>query len=107
MELNSKIWITHKGEMVFGRGRAQLHEAVERTGSLSEAARRLGLSYRHAWSMLDSSERHLGKALVKRTRGGAGGGGAALTAAGRNLLGKYLAIEQRFEEFARDQSHEL
>ncbi len=100
MELNFKIWVTHGGEMVFGKGRAQLLEAVERSGSISEAARALGLSYRHAWSMISASEKRLGCALVERSRGGRGGGKARVTDCGRRLLACYRRAEAEFAALA-------
>ena len=107
MELNFKIWLTHGGEMVFGRGRAELLEAIDRTGSISAAARRMGLSYRHAWAMLDSSEKHLRRELVERARGGAGGGGARMTAYGRRLLERYRSVETEFAALAGKKANEL
>ena len=60
MELRSKVWLLHKGKMVFGRGRAELLEAIGRTGSISAAARELELSYRHAWPMIRARAKRLG-----------------------------------------------
>ena len=96
MELKCKIWIEQEGELVFGRGRAELLEAVRQTGSISAAARKMGMSYRHAWAMLRASEQRLGRALVERARGGAGGGGARLTPQARTLLKKFRAVEKKF-----------
>lgn len=107
MELKTKIWVTHKGRMVFGRGRAELLEAIDSGGSISEAARRLGLSYRHAWAMLRESEKHLGRRLLDRARGGSGGGGARLTRDGRALLGKFRSIEADFVKLAGEKQNEL
>jgi len=101
MELKAKIWIERGGKLVFGRGRAELLEATERTGSMSAAARELGMSYRHAWSMLRASEQRLGKPLLERRRGGAGGGGARLTPLGKALLVKFRSIEKEFWDLAR------
>jgi molybdate transport system regulatory protein len=107
MELKAKIWITHHGGIAFGKGRAQLLDAIEKTGSISAAARLLGLSYRHAWSMLESSERLLRRSLVERTRGGRRGGGARITPYAARLLEKYRSIGDRFSQLAREESHEL
>lgn len=76
MELNAKVWMSQNGRVVFGRGRAELLDAIDAAGSISAAARRLGMSYRHAWTILRTSEKRLGRPLVHRSRGGAGGGGA-------------------------------
>lgn len=66
MEFQCKVWLKKDGKVVFGLGRAQLLEAVERTGSLAAAARELGMSYRAAWGRLKASEERLGMKLLER-----------------------------------------
>lgn len=107
MELKFKIWMEHKGRIVFGRGRAILMEAIASTGSISAAARRLDMSYRHAWAMVRASEERLGRPLLVRSKGGRGGGGARLTALARTLLREYRAVEARLSESARKESRSL
>jgi molybdate transport system regulatory protein len=77
------------GAPVFGDGKAELLEAIDRGGSLSAAARTLGMSYRSLWGRLRNMEDRLGVKLIWRRAGGGGGGGAGLTAAGRALLANY------------------
>jgi len=107
MKLKSKIWITHGGGTVFGRGRAALLEKIARTGSISAAAREMNLSYRHAWTMLTSSEKHLGFRLVERKRGGRGGGGARLTERARRLLQRFRELEEDVYRLTRQKEDEL
>jgi len=107
MELKTKLWMEKDGLLVFGRGRAELLCAIEDTGSISAAARKMGMSYRHAWAMLKASEERLGMPLLRRSRGGAGGGGTRLTRHGRALLEKFRSLEVEFLELAREKEHEL
>lgn len=107
MKLRAKIWIERGGEHLFGRGRAELLEAVQREGSIQAAAEKMGVSYRHAWTMLKTSEQRWGKKLVETTRGGTGGGGARVTKAGRRLLDAFRRIESRLEELIKEQQGEL
>jgi len=107
MKLKVKVWIEREGELVFGRGRAELLERIEKAGSISAAADGLGMSYRHAWSMLRTSEERLGRPLVERTRGGPGGGGATLTAEANALLQEFRAVEADFAKLAREKEREL
>ena len=107
LELKAKAWIARDGELVFGKGRAQLLEAVDATGSLSAAARRLEMSYRRAWSMIGASEERLGFALLHRSKGGANGGGARLTQAARDLLDAFRRIESRIKSQVRKEEDEL
>ena len=107
MDLKSKVWLEEGGALCFGPGRAELLEAIDGAGSISAAARKMGMSYRHAWTMLRTSEERLGRPLVRRSRGGAGGGGARLTDDARVLLGRFRAIEGDFSNLAREKQREL
>ena len=107
MKLRAKAWLEQDGDLVFGPGRARLLRAVDRRGSISAAAEELDMSYRHAWSMLHASERLLGCALVERSRGGAGGGGARITDAGRRLLESFERLESDFRAFAEEKQDEV
>ncbi len=107
MELHFKIWLTHDGEMVLGKGRLQLLEAVDATGSIAAASRSVALSYRHAWSMISTSEKRLGRELVERYRGGRGGGTARLTPYARRLLTKYGKLQSRFAQLAERTGKDL
>lgn len=84
--------------MTFGRGKADLLQAVDEEGSISAAGRRMGMSYRRAWSLVEEMNGHFATALVDSSRGGARGGGAALTEAGRQVLADYRALESLLRE---------
>ncbi|MHC5034717.1 MAG: winged helix-turn-helix domain-containing protein [Planctomycetota bacterium] len=107
MKLRGKVWIEVEGQHVFGRGRAALLEAIERTGSIQAAAAKLGLSYRHAWTMLKTSEQRWGRKLVETVRGGRGGGGARVTEAGRGLVRLFRRLEGQLGNLLEEQSVEL
>ena len=78
-----------------GPGKANLIEAIESTGSISAAARRMGMSYRRAWMLVDEMNRDFRAPLVTATAGGAKGGGARVTDAGRDALARYRAMERK------------
>lgn len=82
------------GDKAFGPGLAQLFEGIEAYGSLRRSAAEMGMSYNKAWNIVKNSEVLLGQPLVNRRAGGAKGGGAALTDAGRDLLARYRAFER-------------
>jgi molybdate transport system regulatory protein len=67
----------------------RLLEAIDATGSISSAAERMQVQYRCAWDKLDEMESGLGILLVERHAGGAGGGGARLTQAGREYVDRF------------------
>ena len=92
---HTNLWIERDGQVVLSKWRVQLLEAIEQTGSISAAAERMQVQYRLAWDRLEEMEHGLGLRLVDRHVGGAGGGGAQLTEAGRDLVERFnrLAAE--------------
>ncbi|MFZ1989923.1 MAG: ModE family transcriptional regulator [Alphaproteobacteria bacterium] len=72
-----------------GPGKIDLLRSIEKTQSISAAARDLDMSYRRAWMLLDETRRILGRDVIATHAGGADRGGAALTEAGRNLIAVY------------------
>ncbi len=94
IEVRSKVWLEDDGAPLMGAGRAELLRAVERTGSISAAAKELKMDYRKAWGLIDSMEKRLKFELVIRRRGGSGRG-TSLTDECRRLLELYEAFESR------------
>ena len=85
-------------EIALGPGKVDLLEAIDRAGSISGAARDLGLSYRRAWDLVDTMNRCFLKPLVNRSQGGKGGGGTWLTALGRRTVQDYRAMETKADK---------
>jgi molybdate transport repressor ModE-like protein len=82
--------VNEKGESVFGDGLAELLEEIDKTHSMLEAAKNLKMSYRYALHRITLAEKRLGESLVKRSRGGAKGGGfSEVTPFGRELVARY------------------
>jgi len=82
-------------EIVLGPGKADLLEAIARTGELRRAAGRLGMSYMRAWKLVQVMNRAFRGPLVEATRGGAGHGAARLTETGKTVLAVYRDMERR------------
>jgi molybdate transport system regulatory protein len=76
-----------------GPGKIALLEAIGRTGSLSAAARALGMSYRRAWLLLESLNTSFRRPVAALSTGGKGGGGAKLTPFGATLVAAYRKLE--------------
>jgi molybdate transport system regulatory protein len=84
-----------------GPGKIELLEAIRHAGSLSQAARDLGISYRHAWQLAESLKSAFQSPVTLATRGGSGGGGICLTGLGESLVDSYRALEREFSDLAR------
>lgn len=83
-----------------GPGKIALLEAIARTGSLSAAARSLGMSYRRGWLLVRSLNQGFRVAVVESSVGGADGGGARITPLGADLVARYRAFEAEVELLA-------
>jgi molybdate transport system regulatory protein len=91
----SHLRITLSASAYIGPGRADLLEGIARTGSIAEGAKAIGMSYRRAWSLVQALNEGFGQPLVETSRGGAVQGGASLTAAGAEVLGRYRAMQEK------------
>lgn len=92
-----KLWVEKDGQLVLSDYRVQLLRYVAETGSLVEAAQRMGLSYRRAWGKVREIEQNLGAKLVESEVGGAGGGGSQLTREGERLVALYQRFRRAME----------
>jgi molybdate transport system regulatory protein len=81
--------------LILGPGKVDLIEAIERSGSISAAARAMGMSYRRAWLLVDALNHMFNRPLVVAASGGSHGGGAEVTDFGRDIAAAYRRIEQR------------
>jgi molybdate transport system regulatory protein len=100
MELRSKVWIERDGQVMLSDWRVALLEAVEATGSLAEAARRLDVPYRTAWQKLKAIEASWGVPLLVTESGGAEGGASRLTPEARDLIRRFHLVAQGLHEQA-------
>lgn len=76
-----------------GPGKAGLLAAIQDTGSISAAGRRLGMSYKRAWYLVETLNGHFGQPLVSTSKGGRTGGGARLTPLGEAVLEAFREME--------------
>jgi molybdate transport system regulatory protein len=97
--LNYKLWLSSvTGEGILEEDRYKLLREIHTKGSLSAAARELGISYRKAWGDLKKAEELLGYELVIRTRGGKNGGKSKLTEKAIKLLEAYEALHVKLDD---------
>ena len=99
--MRTKIWIEDDaGKVVFGAGRFRILRAVAEQGSLSAAAKALGMSYRAVWGKIRATEERLGQQLLRKQSGGISGGGSELTPFANNLLTSYRTLQDMTREKA-------
>jgi molybdate transport system regulatory protein len=87
-------------DTMFGPGKAELLESISETGSIAAAGRRMGMSYKRAWYLIDTLNAYFHEPVVVSTKGGAKGGGAALTETGQAVLACYRSMQREAEAAA-------
>ena len=78
-----------------GPGKARLIGLIDSTGSISAAAREMGMSYRRAWQLVEAINESFNRPVVIKAAGGKQGGGAAVTAFGREIVALYHGMEDK------------
>jgi molybdate transport system regulatory protein len=99
LELDGTVWLTVDGALLGGRDRIGLLRAVAAAGSITQAAKDLGISYKAAWDAVDAMNNLAGEALVARSVGGRGGGKTTLTTRGVRLVKRYDQIAEAHRRF--------
>jgi molybdate transport system regulatory protein len=100
--LKVRVWVERGGRKVLGPGRVELLEHIARERSISAAAKKMGMSYRRAWSLVQDMNDAAGVALVESSAGGSGGGGASVTAEGHAAIRLYRDTVARFDRTAAE-----
>jgi molybdate transport system regulatory protein len=90
---NIKIHLPYGDVSAIGPGKADLLEAIDRAGSISAAAREMGMSYKRAWDLVNTMNHSFREPLVATATGGIHGGGAQVTDLGYDVLHRYRDIE--------------
>lgn len=95
--LRAQLRIMLGEEIAFGPGKADVLEAIRETGSISAAGKKLAMSYRRTWLLVDTMNRCFQQPLVDTAKGGSQGGGTQLTALGAQVLEQYRTLQTEVE----------
>lgn len=103
LHLNYKIWLeTTRNVGVLGDKKCELLRAIDETGSLNDAMKKLGLTYRKTWDNLRKIEQELGFAVIKPTRGGADGGNTVLTLEAKIIIAAFEKFHQEYDSIIQN-----
>lgn len=97
--VDGRLWLEKSGEAFLGHGRIELLRNIEQYGSISAAAREMGMSYKAAWQSVDAMNNLADKPLVQREAGGKHGGGTRLTDEGRLMVEMFGRVEEEYRQF--------
>jgi molybdate transport system regulatory protein len=91
--IGARLRIVLGPDIAIGPGKADLLEGIRETGSIAGAGRRMGMSYKRAWYLVETMNRCFKRPLVEASKGGRAGGGARLTELGHEVLARYRRME--------------
>jgi len=98
-----KVWLEAGGRYAVGLGISEILQAVDRTGSIKQAANEVGKSYRHVWERVKEAEAALGIGLVETRIGGKDTRRSCLTADARRLVAAFLTFRRRMMEVLNEE----
>jgi len=104
---SGRVWIERRGETYLAWGRVVLLERIREHGSISAAARSMGMGYRHAWELVEAMNRLAPTPLVSKATGGLRGGGARLTAAGDRAVAEFWRLVADFRRWLDGRARRL
>lgn len=89
----TRLRVVIEPDIAIGPGKADILEGIKDTGSIAATGRRMGMSYKRAWLLVDTMNRCFREPLVEASRGGNARGGARLTESGERVLRHYRRME--------------
>jgi len=106
-KIKSRIWVELDNKVLIGEGRIRLLKEIDKQGSLSKAAKSLGISYKKAWTLIDSVNKSAEKEVTTTSIGGKNGGGAVLTDYGKKLIRVFDEIKENCWEHLNNQVEKI
>jgi molybdate transport system regulatory protein len=106
-EVRGRIWLDGRDGTFLGHGRVVLMERIRELGSITKAAKSMGMSYRHAWRLIDSMNRQSPRPFVVTATGGRNGGGAFVTEDGERAIRLFWKFDEEFREFLRRRTEKI
>ena len=105
--VNGSLWIEGDGQRFFGPGPVELLELIEKTGSISKAAKAMGMSYKKAWDIVSRVNGMTAEPFVTTSIGGEDGGGSTISPEAKEMIAWYRDLRERFQLFLESESQGL
>jgi molybdate transport system regulatory protein len=105
--INGSLWMEKKGQRFFGPGPVELMELIEETGSINQAAKKMKMSYKKAWEIVNNLNTMTARPLVITAIGGEKGGGSAITGEAKQLIAYHRLLRERFRKFLEAETKRL
>jgi molybdate transport system regulatory protein len=107
LKVNGSLWIECGSKKYFGPGPMELLERIESTGSISKAAKQMGMSYKKSWDIINRLNKKVVEPLVETRTGGKKGGGSFISTEAKQLIVQYKDLRKNFELFLEKQTKPL
>jgi len=105
--INGSLWMEKNGQRFFGPGPVELMELIEETGSINQAAKKMKMSYKKAWEIVNNLNTMTARPLVITATGGEKGGGSSITAEAKQLIAYHRLLRERFRKFLETETKRL
>lgn len=106
-KIGFRLWFYAGEEKLLGKGRVELLERIDKTGSISKAAKEMKMSYRQAWQMVEEMNERGNEPLVEKQLGGKCGGGTIITQAGKRAIQNFHELENTVAAYIEAESKKL
>lgn len=107
MKVKTKIWIEDdNANLIFGGGKTQILELIDQTGSIAQAAEKVGMNYKKAWSHIKILQEFIDDELVIVNKG-RNSGGTTLTPKAKELIENYKILQEEIKSFSKQRFNEL
>ena len=106
-KVNGSLWLEGDGLRFFGPGPVELLEHIRDTGSISQAAKKMEMSYKKAWALINNLNSMSTRPLVITATGGEKGGGSSITAEAEEMIAYHQQLRQRFKKFLEEETARL
>lgn len=105
--VRGSLWLEGDGTRFWGPGPVELLEHIEATGSINQAAKAMGMSYKKAWEIVNRINSMAKAPLVITATGGEKGGGSSISAAAREMIAWHRELRERFQQFLDAETQRL
>jgi molybdate transport system regulatory protein len=105
--VNGSIWVECNGDRFFGPGPVELLERINETGSISQAAKQMQMSYKKAWEIINMLNSQAVQPLVVTQTGGSSGGGSIITSEAKEMITWHRLLREKFKTFLEKETEKL
>jgi molybdate transport system regulatory protein len=105
--VNGSLWLEGNGTRFFGPGPVELLQLIEETGSINQAAKKMGMSYKKAWEIVSRLNEKVGSPMVITATGGEKGGGSTISEEAKQMIEWYVSLREKFKKFMEAETNKL